>query len=170
MEDAVWQAVTEALGQPDVLAAEYQKSIAKAASPDTITADRKQISLALKKLTVQENRATDAYMNGAMDLSRYRAEMDKLRQQRTELERRGRELDQRQQWEQHSRNALEHVDRFCRQVTQGLDTLTFEERQQLLALLVEKVTVEDGRARIETVIPTTGPDKLRSPCGEPVEP
>ena len=55
-------------------------------------------------------------------------------------------------------------------MTQGLDALTFEERQQLLGLLVDKVTVEDGRARIETVIPTTGLDKLRSPCGELVEP
>ena len=74
-----------------------------------------------------------------------------------------------QQLEQHSRSASDHIDRFCRQVTQRLDALTFEERENLLKLLVEKVTVEDGRARIETVIPT-GPDKLRNPHGEPVEP
>ena len=102
-------------------------------------------------------------MNGAMDLGRYTAEMDKLRRQKTELERRGRELDQRQQMEHDSHNALEHIDRFCRQVTQGLDSLTFEARQQLLQLLVEKVTVEDGRARVETIIPPLGgPDNLRT--------
>jgi len=45
--------------------------------------------------------------------------------------------------------ALEHLERFCRQVSQGLETLTFEERQQLLRLVVERITVDNGRIRIE---------------------
>ena len=165
----MWQAVTEALQQPKVLAEGYQRSMAKAASPHSLAAERKQLSVALKRLKAQEDRATDAYVGEAMGLDRYKVEMDKLRQQKSDLDRRHRELDQRQQQEQHSRSALDHIDRFCRQVTQGLDALTFEEREQLLKLLVEKVTVEDGRARIETVIPT-GPENLRNPRGELVEP
>ena len=169
VEDAVWQAVTEALQQPQVLAEEYQKKIAKAASPEFMAAERKQLSVALKRLRAQEDRATDAYIGEAMELDRYKAEMEKLRKQKRELERRDRELDQRQQLEQDSRSALDHLDRFCRQVTQGLDALSFEERQQLLKLLVEKVTVEAGRARIETVIPAEQ-DNLRNLRGDVVTP
>ncbi len=121
------------------------------------------------RLKAREDRATDACIGEAMGSDRYKVEMNKLRHQKSDLDRRDRELDQRQQLEQHSRNALDHIDRFCRQVTQGLDALAFEEREQLLKLLVEKVTVDDERARIETVIPT-GPDNLRNPRGEPVEP
>ena len=48
---------------------------------------------------------------------------------------------------------MEHLDQFCQQVATGLYGMTFEDRQQLLRLVVERVTVEDGVARIETVIP-----------------
>ena len=96
--------------------------------------------------------------------------MERLRNQKNELDRRKEELEKRQQLEQHSRDALEHLERFSRQVTQGLDVMTFEERQQLLQLLVERVTVENGRAVVETIIPG-GPDgNLRNPRREPVEP
>ena len=38
-------------------------------------------------------------------------------------------------------------------MAEGLDGMTFEDRQQFLRLVVERVTVENGVARIETVIP-----------------
>jgi len=41
--------------------------------------------------------------------------------------------------------------------------MTFEERQQLLRLVVERVTVEYGVARVETVIPLEK-DNLRHRC------
>ena len=55
--------------------------------------------------------------------------------------------------------ALEHLERFCGQVSSGLDAMDFGERHQLLLLLVERITVEDGRACIETVI-LTGPNSI----------
>ena len=36
----------------------------------------------------------------------------------------------------------------------GLDVLTFEERQNLLRLVVERAVVTGSRVRVETVIPT----------------
>ena len=48
--------------------------------------------------------------------------------------------------------------------------MTFEERQKLLRLVVERITVEDRRVRIETVIPTGNDDvQLRARHPEPVE-
>ena len=112
---------------------------------------------------------TDAYINEAMELERYTAEMGKLRHQRDELERHSEELDRRKQQEQDSHNALAHLQRFCHQVAQGLDTLNFDERQQLLRLVVENITVENGTVRVETVI-LAEPDNLRDLRCEPVEP
>ena len=60
---------------------------------------------------------------------------------------------------------------FCHRISEGLDNMSFEERQELLRLVVDRVTVEDGTARIDTIIP--GPndgDKFRTRRGEPVEP
>ncbi|MCH7997476.1 MAG: hypothetical protein IIB11_06870 [Chloroflexi bacterium] len=44
-----------------------------------------------------------------------------------------------------------------------MDNLTFEEKQQLLRLVVERIIVDSGKVTIETVIPTGRDDvKLRN--------
>ena len=48
--------------------------------------------------------------------------------------------------------------------------MTFEERQQFLRLVVESVTVAEGRITVEAIIPSTSDGKLRNVRGEPVEP
>ena len=56
-------------------------------------------------------------------------------------------------------------------MAQGRDAMTFEERQQLLRLVVEGITVENGLVRVETIIPTGRvQDQLRYACSMPVEP
>ena len=132
---------------------------------------QKQVALSLKRLKVQEDRITDAYINEAMELDRYKVEMEKLRVRRRELERAAKDIERMEQQEANSRDALEHLERFCGRVSDGLAAMTFEERQRLLRLVVERVTVEAGRVRIETVIPTGDDDaQLRARRGEPVEP
>ena len=168
LEEAVRSAVTEALQEPELLVREYQRRISESSRLDSMEMERKQLSVAHRRVISQEDRITDAYRNEAVELGRYKAEMARLREHKRELDRRTQELERRQQQEQDSHYALEHLDLFCRRVTQGLDELTFEERQQLLRLVVEKVTVDNGRVRIETVIPP-GDDKLRNRRPELVE-
>ena len=114
------------------------------------------MALALKRAMAQEDRITDAYINEVMELDRYKAEMDRLRARRQELECVARGIAHTELEELDRRAALEHLERFCLQVSKGLETMSFEECQHLLRLLVERITVEDGHVRIETVIPTTG--------------
>ena len=38
-------------------------------------------------------------------------------------------------------------------VSQGLEGLIFEEKQKLLRLVVEKIVVEEGKVRVEAIIP-----------------
>ena len=154
VEDAVWDAVTEALQQPELLADEYRRRLVNADNGESRDGERKQLGVALKRVKAQEDRITDAYINEAMDLKRYKAEMVKLRQHQAEIERRTTELDRRQQQDQDAQNALEHLNRFCHRISKGLDALTFDERQQLLRLVVERITVDNGRVRVDTVIPT----------------
>ena len=103
-----------------------------------------------------------------MDLNRYKEEMEKLKSHRQELDRSQREIDQRQRQKQDTQKALAHLERFCHQVSKGLTSLTFDERQQLLRLVIERITVENGVARIDTVIPPDQ-DNLRNRYPELVE-
>ena len=128
-----------------------------------------QETLALE--VAQEDRITDAYVKEAMDLEHYKLEMDRLKAQRQELENSNLEIDRLARHETDSRKSLSHLESFCRQVATGLESMEFDEKQQLLRLLVDRITVENGGVKIEAVIPAgPGDDKLRSRCGEPVEP
>jgi len=170
IEGAVWEAVRGALQQPDLLIDECQRRLAIVTSDARLETERKTVAIALKRAKAQEDRVTDAYINEVMELDRYKAEMEKLKERRKELERAAQEVNQREHQEERSREALEHLEQFCHRVALGLETMTFEERQQLLRLVVERITMEDGRVCIETVIPTGGDDvQLRTRRPELVE-
>ena len=76
--------------------------------------------------------------------------MEKLKSHRQELDRSQREIDQRQRRKHGTQKALAHLERFCHQVSKGLTALTFNERQKLLRLVIERITVENGVTRIDT--------------------
>jgi len=53
------------------------------------------------------------------------------------------------------------VEEFCRRVQRGLADATFEQRRQLVELLIDRVVVTDEQVEIRYVIPT-------SPAGEKI--
>ena len=93
LEEAVWAAVTDALRRPEALAVEYERRLQQ--RPETLDSEQTQLALALKRIKAREDRITDAYINEAMELERYKVEMQKLRHQREELERAMRRLERR---------------------------------------------------------------------------
>jgi site-specific DNA recombinase len=47
------------------------------------------------------------------------------------------------------------VEDFCRRVQAGLDTATFEQKRQLIELVIDQVIVANGDVEIRYVIPTS---------------
>ena len=153
-----------------MLAAEYERRLKAAGQPDAMERQRKQLATALRRLKGQEDRVTDAYVNEAMDLNRYKAEMDKYRTLLHEIESASKEMERKAADVADNRAALDHLHKFCDRVSRGIDSLAFEERQQLLRLVVESITVQDDRVRIATIIPTDGDEgQLRARHLELVE-
>ena len=170
MEEAIWEVVKEAFQKRGVLEAEYHRRLAESGASSDLEFQCKQVALALKRVKSQEDRVTDAYINEAMDLERYKGEMERLNAQRQELEEMAQELERRARQEQVDRNALEALEAFRDRVGRGLESMNFEERQRFLQLVVEGITVENGRVRVKTVIPIEQDGKLRNVRGELVEP
>jgi len=142
--------------------------VSENASAQPVAAERKKLGIALKRVAAQEDQVTKAYVSEGMNLNRYKEDMDKLKSHRQELDRPQREVYQCQRQKQDTQKALAGLERFCHQVSKGLTSLTFDERQQLLRLVTERITVENGVARIDTVIPPDQ-DNLRNRYPEPLE-
>ena len=169
VEQAVWEAVAEALEQPQVLMAEYERRLSDLGSVDVIEQERNQLSLELKRLVVQEDRVTEAYIKEAMELNRYKYEMGKLGERRSGLEKLENQLGQRAKQEQDAKAGVRYLEEFCDRVSEGLESINFEDRQKLLRLVVERITVEDNMVRIETIIPPDQDMQLRTRRPELVE-
>ena len=69
--------------------------------------ERRQVELALKQVRIKEDRITQAYANEAMDLKRYKTEMDRLRARIQELDGIARDLDRRSEQERRTGSALQ---------------------------------------------------------------
>jgi hypothetical protein len=127
--------------RPEALASEYTRQLEDSGSPGAWEFQGKQLALAFRKTDAQENRVTDAYVHEAMDLDRYKAEMEKPKRSRQELERMALDVERGSRQQESSRIAPDQMETFCNRVAQGLDEMNFNERQQLLRLVVERVTV-----------------------------
>ena len=138
------------------------------AGAQPVAAERKKLGIALKRVAAQEDQVTKAYVSEGMNLNRYKEDRDKLKSHRQEFDRPQGEVYQCQRQKQDTQKALAGLERFRHQVSKGLTSLTFDERQQLLRLVIEQLTVENGVARIDTMIPPDQ-DNLRNRYPEPLE-
>ena len=105
-----------------------------------------------------------------MDLERYKAEMERLKVRRQEWEQMAQELERGARQEQADQNALGALKAFCDRVGEGLEGMSFEDKQHFLQLVVEGIAVEDNRVKVKTVIPIEEGGELRNVRGELVEP
>ena len=74
------------------------------------------------------------------------------------------ELEHRKSRPQLSEREEANAFRFAKRMAEGLANLTFSERQQVLRLLVEDVTLRDDHAVVRTIIPTEGTEEGSALC------
>ena len=170
LEDAVWEAVKGALQNPQLLMEEYTRRVEEMSAPNGLKFESKRLTSGLNKLRSQEERLTDAYLNEAMDLEQYKTKMDQVAAHRHDLERLSLEVKDQAQQEVNNRQGLERLNEFCDRVSRGLGNLSFEDRQRFLRLVVDSIVVEDGRVKVDTIMPPDHDGALRNIRGELVEP
>jgi hypothetical protein len=102
----------------------------------------------------QQERLTDAYLNGVISLPEYQQRRQIIEQQIQTGLAQAQQLEaqtiQHDQLQAMSRSLAE----FCRQVQQGLAAATFEQKRQLVELLIDRVVVSGDAIEIRYVIPT----------------
>ena len=100
----------------------------------------------------------------------YKAKLAQIGDQRNELERLSREIANQAQLRDVNGNTLIQLNEFCYSVSSGLAKMTFEERQNFIRLVVDTIVLEDGRIRVETIIPPDHDGTLRNSRRELIEP
>ena len=165
----VWEQIREALLRPELLLAGEQAVIAREPVPDDELLQRQLERLArrLDQADLERRRLIDLYQLGLIDLP-------ELQRREREVATRRAQLDEERQALATQRRQLSNANRLRRRLTafaewvrQGIDELTFEERQRLLRLVVEEVRVTSWQVDIRLRIPLDPPPDEPPPPGPP---
>jgi site-specific DNA recombinase len=159
LDTFVFDQVRAALLRPDVLLAGEQAVLAHTPTPDDelLAAELARLDRRLDTTTAERRRLADLYQTGLLDLTELQRRASDLDRRRNDLQqRRDTLIDQRRELTRDNQLRT-RVAGFAQRVLAIIDQLTFDQRQQLLRLVVEEVRVAGWNVQIQLRIPLDDP-------------
>src|SRR5262249_6346162 len=123
--------------------------------PQERQARRVQLRQGQQHLDRQLDRLTEAYLSAVIPLAEYQQRRRTLEAHQAALKQQAEQLEYQATHHQELAGWVTSVTAFCLRVQAGLAQATFEQRRQLVELLIDRVVVTDEVVEIRYVIPTT---------------
>lgn len=120
-----------------------------AGKSSTVTAERTQSSL-----QQQLERLTQAYLSNVIQLEEYKRRRAELENQVQTLIVQQKQLALQAQQKLEIANLAHGIEEFCQRVKAGLSQASFEQKQKLIELLIDRVIVTGNEVEIRYVVPT----------------
>ena len=155
LDELVWQDVCLVLTHPSRLRRPWLKPKAGNGFPKNLQARRENLRKARVSLEQQMERLTDAYLAKVLDLDEYKRRRQELEQRLQAIAGQVRYLEVDVQHHDELAAMVESIEVFCQRVAQGFSEATFEQKRQLIELLVDRVVVTGNEVEIRYVIPTS---------------
>lgn len=155
LDDLLWQDLVLVLTDPGQIAQALERAHGGQWLPQEVQARQGSMRRALAHLQRQQQRLLDAYLAAVVELPEFERTREELRRREESL------LEQQRQLEALARQQLDlqamatSMESFCRQVREGLDQATFEQRRALVELLIDRVIVKGTEVEIRYVVPTS---------------
>ncbi len=100
-------------------------------------------------------RLTNAYLANVLQLEEYKRRHQELEQRRQGVAEQVRQLEASVGRHDELAAQVQSLEAFCQRVQQGLAEATFEQKRQLIELLIDRVVVTNEEVEIRYVIPTS---------------
>ena len=152
IEDLVWQSVSELLRNPQVLIEQYnQRQDSDYGTPEQ--QEQQRLKRRLTGLKRESKRLVDAYQSGVIELDDLKERRDRVAEECRRLDDRLNLLEQQRQGQERQVALATTVEEFCRNISAALDNPSFETKQKILRLVVERVEFIEDQITIKHVIP-----------------
>ncbi len=155
LDDLVWQDLCDVMTHPEQIAYALERAHGGQWVPQELQARREQLHQAQRRLTQQIERLTEAYLGAVIPLAEYQRRRQDLEQKQQALTTQDEQLSAQVDRRKELAGVMASVENFCRRVQAGLDSATFEQKRQLIELLIDRVIVANGDVEIRYVIPTS---------------
>ena len=151
----MWADLCAVLEQPQLVAQALERAHSGAWVPQELR--RRQATLRSVRASVarRRQRLLDAYLAEVIDLDAFQRQDRTLAGQEADLLAREREVAAQGERLAEVSAIIQSMTQVLQQLRVGLDQAGFEQRRQLVELLIDRVLVTDGQVEIRYVIPTT---------------
>jgi site-specific DNA recombinase len=162
LDELVWADLCALVRDPEHIHAALARAQGGAWLPQELQSRREHLRQGRASVRQQLDRLTDAYLRGVIPLDEYERRRRMLEQQEQGLANQEGQLDGEADRQRELAGVAQSLTDFCRRIEQGLAAATFEQRRQVLLLLVDRVIVTDDAVEIRYVLPTTpGSEPIR---------
>jgi site-specific DNA recombinase len=150
----VWKDLCEVLTHPENITDALQRAHGGQWLPQELKARRENLLKGRAALSRQLERLTEAYLGEVIPLAEYQRRRKDLEQRDEALAAQEQQLNAETDQRMELAGVANSIEEFCARVRGGLEDATFEQRCQLVELLVDRVVVADEDVEIWYVIPT----------------
>jgi len=169
IEQTVWAHGQTLLADPEGLRHQYEQGRGDPAVDVQAEHERTRLERKLAALEREKTRLLDAYQAEVIELTELAERRERLTEQGQLLRARVQEIEQQRLDRAAELRLLEGVEAFCASIRDAMVAPSFEVKQKVLQLIVQRIVVEDHRITIEHVVPS-GPIRLQPEHHAPAGP
>lgn len=155
LDELVWADLCEVLLHPECLTHALQRAQGGHWLPQELQARRENLRKARVSLEHQVERLTEAYLAGVVPLDEYKRRRYELEQRLESIAAQIRQLEASATKHVELAGIAQSIEEFCQRVSRGLEQASFEQKRQLIELLIDRVVVTNEEVEIRYVIPTS---------------
>ena len=155
IDELVWQDLCDLLRHPEAVAEAFRLASVGAWHPQEFQARRDRLRQGKASLAQQLERLTEAYLGGVIPLPEYERRRAEIGARDASLAEQERRLSGEADRLNEALGLAASLEAFCERVSTGLEDATFDQRRQLVELLIDRVVVTGDEIEIRYVLPTS---------------
>jgi len=153
LDGIIWQKVVELLSNPDLVKAEINRRVEEIQSSNPTKRRKESIEKELLRLGNNIQRLLDAYQEDLIKIEELRDRMPQLRKRQKALQSELAGLECALSDQKAVFRLATDIESFLDQLKSAADTLSVEERQKVLRLIVKEILIDDETVTIKHSIP-----------------
>jgi site-specific DNA recombinase len=154
LDTLVWEDLCQLITNPHLITHELERAQAGEWLPQALQAKHNTVRQALVRLERQQERLLEVYLAEIIMRDEFERKRQELTQTQNGLQQQLRQLECQAKKHIEILGLADNIQEFCQRIQSTLDDLNFEQRRQLVKLLIDRVIVDDENVEIRYVIPT----------------
>ena len=165
IEQVVWEDLARWLQEPEQLATQLEAQRDNVRTVlEAHAAEQRRLTRELRSVTQAIARLVDAYQVGAISVEELRGRRDRLEESRQQCQARIAQTDQQHERALAQRRVVDELRELKIRLHSGLERCSWEDRREIVSMLVDKVEVADAKLRVHYIVPLgRGPQSSGTP-------